>query len=300
MTVGGESWTVVPDFDESTADDTHVVLDEASGTLRFGDGRIGAIPQPRLPVDANYVAGGGLAGNLPARTEWQFVGSAYDRLDVTPIEPPSGGREAESIDSALARAREQRTVPFRAVTADDHAYIATHTPGLRFGRAAVAATPAGADAVTVVVVPYSPDGRRPVPSEGFREAVETHICRHALLTEQVRVVGPTFVPVRLSVEVEPVPSTAPERIRERARAVLEAFLDPLDGFEGNGWPFGRPIYPSELYEQLETESQIEDAVDVDISTSGDIVMDDRNDTLPSLVAVDVELHSEDDRCGGWS
>jgi predicted phage baseplate assembly protein len=237
---------------------------------------------------------------MPGTANWRFETTGLHDLGVVPVAPPRGGRTAESVDEALARAREQRRVPFRTVTAQDHAFIATHTPGLRFGRATLVDAPAGAGEATVVVVPYSPDGRRPVPSAGFLAAVEEHCCRHSLLTETVSVVGPTFVPVDISVTVEPVTTTNPDRVRHDVRESLASFLDPLDGFEGDGWPFGRPVYTSELYERLEGIDVVVDAVDVGVSTRGRVAIGDRSDTLPSLDGVDVVLTTGDDSCGGWS
>lgn len=293
--VGDETWDTVADFDESTGDDHHVRLDRADGRLTFGDGRRGAIPPPWLEVHADYVAGGGTAGNLPADVSWRFEAEELAaNLEVTQTEPPAGGREAESVESALARAHEQRRVPFRAVSADDHVYIATHTPGLRFGRAAVTGE---ADPVTVVVVPYSPDGRLPVPSPGFVEAVETHLCEHALITERLQVVGPTYVPVDVRASIEPVPGADREVVRREVREAVEDFLDPLDGFEGEGWPFARPVYHSELYELLESMDRVADAVDVGVTSRGDAALGDRGDTLPRLTAVSVSIEDEDQHCG---
>lgn len=300
VTVGGSDWPTVSDLDAAGPDDEVVVFDAATGTLTFGDGRRGAIPEPGLHVEADYDAGGGPTGNLPPTADWWFVATALADLGVDPVAPPSGGREAESIDEALASARDRRRVPFRAVSAADHAYVATHTPGLRFGRASLVDAPPGAEPATVVVVPYSPDGRRPVPSEGFLRAVEAHCCRHALLTETVTVVGPRYVPVDLSVTVDPEPSADPARVRHDVRESLSSFLDPLDGFDGDGWPFGRPVYTSELYEQLEGIDVVVDAVDVGVSTGGWVAVGDRTDTLPALDTVHVELAGTDGDCGGWS
>ena len=52
VSVDGESWTAVPDFDASGPTDQHYVLDEAAGTVRFGDGQQGAA----TPPDAHVVA----------------------------------------------------------------------------------------------------------------------------------------------------------------------------------------------------------------------------------------------------
>lgn len=295
--VGGESWQLVDDFAAASPDDRVAVLDRAEGTVTFGDGRRGRIPEPGQPVRADYVAGGGTAGNLSAETDWQFTTTSRERIKISAPEPPRGGRAAEPVADALARARAQRTVPYRAVTAADYAFLATHTPGLRFGRAAVASAPGRGAPVTVVVVPYSPPERLPVPSEGFRAAVERHLCRHSLLTERVSVVGPTYVPIHLQVVIEPVEESEPTSVRRAVAEALETFLDPLEGYDGEGWPFGRPVYRSEVYERLEVMEQVADAVDVDVSTAGTTRIADHGETLPNLVRTDVTISEDRRQCG---
>jgi hypothetical protein len=39
----------------------------------------------------------------------------------------------------------------------------------------------------------------------------------------------------------------PNDDRALATSALERFLDPLHGWRGDGWPFGRAIYASDLY-----------------------------------------------------
>ena len=55
----------------------------------------------------------------------------------------------------------------------------------------------------------------------------------------------------------------PEPVLAAARAALADFLDPLDGGpEGTGWPFGRPVWASEVIAVLAAlplVSYVEDA-----------------------------------------
>ena len=295
VSVGGERWTPRPDFAASGPDDRHYVLDEATGTVTFGDGRHGAIPAPGQPVTASYDHGGGTAGNVSSGSDWQFEDPALGRIDVGPRRPPGGGRDAESVEAALARAQTERRVPHRAVTAADYRHIATRTPGLRFGRAAVAADDT-ADAVRVVVVPYSPPPRRAEPSEGFLQAVERHLRRHSLLTDRVAVVGPTYVDVDVSAAVTTVEDADLSATRQQAIERLESFLAPLSGFGGDGWPFGRPIHRSELYAVLEDVDGVEDVLDLAISTRGESRLDGDGTALPAPGAIDVTVRDRTDAC----
>ena len=52
--VGGTQWTVVDSFENSGADDQHVVIDYSTGAIRFGDGVTGAIPAAGQQVTVSY------------------------------------------------------------------------------------------------------------------------------------------------------------------------------------------------------------------------------------------------------
>ncbi|WP_436926296.1 putative baseplate assembly protein [Halosimplex amylolyticum] len=300
VSVGEREWREVPDFAGSGPDDRDYVLDREAGVVRFGDGVQGAVPEPGQAVVATDCEfGGGTDGNVPASTAWQFECEPLDAAAVTPLGRATGGADAESVESALVRAKEERQTPFRTVTPSDYAYVATHTPGLRFGRAAVLTGGEGrdpADPIRVVVVPFSPPDVRPVPSEGFLDAVDCHLERHALLTDDVTAVAPTYVAVTVEADVRVVEGTvAAERRRAGADAVRE-FLDPLRGFDGDGWPFGRPVYPSEIYELLEETDGIETVADVSVETA-DGEFEASEAALPALEAVTVRVLDEPADCG---
>lgn len=303
VTVGGEEWTEVSDFAGSGPDDEHYVLDRAEGRVRFGDGVQGEIPDPAQEVVAtSYVHGGSTAGNVPASTGWAFERDALVGVGVSSTGPASGGTGAESIESALDRAREDQRTPYRAVTRSDYAYLATHTPGLRFGRAAVLAGDGGENddpfgTVRVVVVPFSPPDVRPVPSEGFVDAVDCHLKRHALLSDDVRAVAPTYVGVEIDAEVRIAEGRIPKERRRAAEAAIDEFLDPLRGFDGDGWPFGRPVYRSEIYEVLEGTDGIETVVDVSVATTGGHDLETSESALPYPERIGVRVLDEPDRCG---
>jgi predicted phage baseplate assembly protein len=276
VTVGGEPWEAVDSLDASSPDDGHFVLDEAAGTVRFGDEIRGRIPAPDQRVVAEeYVHGGGAGGNVSAAADWQFHADRFAGIDVE-LRGAGGGRDAETTDAALARLQRDRETPHRAVTAADYEYVATHTPGLRFGRAAAVVEEvdrggAGecepAKRVRVVVVPYSTRAR-PEPSDGFLDAVRCHVERHRLLTDRVTVEAPTYVGVGVDVEVGLESGYAAAGRSDAVGARLDEFLDPLAGFDGDGWPFGRAVYLSEVYEAVDGVEGVDCVFDVSLSPTG--------------------------------
>lgn len=323
VTVGGERWEPVEDFDESGPDDDHYVLDASAGAIRFGDNVRGAVPAAGQVVEAtSYEYGGGPAGNVPATSDWSFAqptGTTTDGTtrdggthgpdwaaspavrgaDVASMGAASGGRAAETVEDALAHLRRDLERPYRAVTAEDCEYVARHTPGLRFGRAHAVVEDGTSpgdcvdhDAVRVVVVPYSPPSvDRPTPSEGFLDAVQCHLERHRLVTDRITATAPTYVDVGVRVEVELTGGTVAGLRREAVEDALDRFLSPLRGFDGGGWPFGRPVYYSELYERVRDVEGVDCVVDVDVDAGGEATVTDDAVEIPDVALVAPAEHT---------
>lgn len=321
VTVGGVEWEQVEDFDASGPDHRAYVVDHERGVVRFGDGVRGEVPKPGQPVRLTwYDHGGGSAGNVAADADWRVADDqpsswptdvVPDDLAVRPRGPAAGGTDAEATDAALARLKSDLRTPYRAVTAEDYRYLATHTPGLRVGRAAVHVEGRAADDecarhghVTVTVVPHSPRDR-PEASQGFKRAVETHLGRHRLLTDELAVVTPLYVPVTIEAVVMVEDGHALGATTDSVETALDGFLDPLSGFDGDGWPFGRPVYRSEVYETVEDVDGVDCVADVELSAREPGSRIDAGIGVPqtALVYLDnatVTTTDDRSRCGEWS
>jgi hypothetical protein len=165
--------------------------------------------------------------------------------------PSCGGSAEETVDEAFIRFKKELYTPCTAVTPGDYEYIARATPGLRVARARAVVSP-GSNEVTVVVVPYS-FSEKPVPGPGFKKTVCEFLDLHRPITTYIRVSDPDYVKVSVSVEIKLAPGYGPDLVRERVREALDLFLAPLDKTGGgDGWPFGRPVYRSEINEVLES------------------------------------------------
>lgn len=279
-----EPWQQVPDFDTSTPDSRHYVLDHTAGEIRFGDGIRGRVPTAGAHVVAEeYVVGGGVVGNVPRTTEWRFVDQPADwpatvALNATAlasVDPTTGGRDSESIAEATARVRREFETPTRAVTADDFVYLATNTPHTDVARASAAVHPGdgpdGGDVVRVTVAPYGtlPGGSESTFDEGIYSAVEQYLSRHRLLTDRLDVVPVEYVGVGVDVEVRAVPGASSSTRAADIEARLDSFLDPLTGFDGNGWPFGHAVFKSEVYAAVEATEGVDSVVSVAFRASGE-------------------------------
>jgi hypothetical protein len=73
-----------------------------------------------------------------------------------------------------------------------------------------------------------------------------------LLTTRLHVVQPRFFEFGVRLTVVPDKSVLPEDFHREAAESLSSFFDPLQGGpDGSGWPFGRSIHVSEIYQYLD-------------------------------------------------
>jgi hypothetical protein len=242
-------------------------LDAQSGELRFGDGVRGRVPAAGSRVKlVQAFAGGGRAGNLPPGTlkdlSGQRVrdGAAVTHLKLQQPVATSGGEDAETVAAAEARIPGVLRHRERAVTADDYRSLALQTPGAEIGRVEVLPgfVPRSRSfgvpgAVSVMVLPGVPGGGvgqapNPRADRPLIEAVHAQLDPRRPLATELCVMGCEYVPVALTVAVQLRDEAPRDATLAALRQALRRLLWPLPpgGFEGQGWPLGRPINHREL------------------------------------------------------
>ena len=98
--------------------------------------------------------------------------------------------------------------------------------------------------------------RRPGPQPTSDVTLLTRV-REAILARSaptllLHVSEPVWVQVTVTAEVVPLSLAVAETLPATVIAALERFLHPLTGrWDGQGWPFGRRPYRSDLYRLLE-------------------------------------------------
>ena len=257
-------WNEAADFAASDPEARHYTIDLQEGVIRFGDGIHGRVPPAAKERSMNlkiatYRAGGGERGNVAAGAITEVRDAD---LKIKNCKPASGGREAESLEEAQIRVRRELKQPARAVTTPDFETLARQTPGLRIARVKVlpryhAQYPQRKipGAVAVVVVPkILPNAlARPVPSAGFLRTIDHHLKSKVLATTDLHVMGPKFVEVKVQAKIKIQPRRRAEQVCEDVAKALCKFLDPLHGgADEQGWPFGRAVYKSEIYQVIES------------------------------------------------
>jgi predicted phage baseplate assembly protein len=190
-----------------------------------------------------------------------------------------GGADRETLEPAQVRARRATTTPFQAVTSGDYEVLTCDTPGLRVARAKAfpLTAPSVEDtsrlkeakaSVTIVVAPYSVS-RNPTPSPGFCKTVLRHLENHRLITTRIHVIGPYYVGVSIQATVYLRPRASEASTRTRIAETLTEFLDPIRGGpDRDGWPFGRSVYQSEIYQTIENVDGVDYVKDIQLAKKG--------------------------------
>ena len=120
--------------------------------------------------------------------------------------------------------------------------------------------------VSLVVLP----NRRARASSQLLRAVRTALEPARLLTTRVHVVSARYVTFSVRIKLVVRPGTRADAVKAAAIAAMETFFDPwLGGFDQKGWPFGRSIYVSEIYELLNKVSDVDYAARTRNPQSGD-------------------------------
>jgi hypothetical protein len=243
------------------------VLDAEAGELRFGDGDHGRRPAVDARLRASYDVSDGTAGNVGP--DAISSGAALPPgVKVTNPVQTWGGTDAESTQAGEKRIRAVLTHGERLVTAQDHCSIAAATPGVDVGRVEVLpafdprlapSDPGDAPgAVTLMVMPrYDPrQPDAPQPDRFFLDAICRHLDRRRLVTSELFLRGPVYVPIWVSVGIETLGDRSIAETRESVRSAIKSFLSPLpatdDGslepcaHRATGWPLRYAVQRLEL------------------------------------------------------
>lgn len=181
-------------------------------------------------------------------------------------------RLAGEADAQVARAR---CLPRRNLESENESASSIDKPGH----------------VSVVIVPGSA-AVNPAPSAALVQKVKDYLEPRRLLTTQVHVVGPRYFAFDIRLALRLKPDAVADTARISAIKALKQFLDPLAGGEtGEGWPFGRNVFISEIYQLLDTLPGIDYVSKIDSHTDEFVAADPnrlRRNDQKELVAVKIQ------------
>src|SRR5262249_33202686 len=96
-----------------------------------------------------------------------------------------------------------------------------------------------------------------------KTALWGYLDERRMLTTRHHVVGPRYVPISVEIVVAATVGASTGAVHDRVLGQLQGFLDPLTGGPAqDGWPFGRDVYVSELYEQIEAVEGVDYITDL--------------------------------------
>jgi predicted phage baseplate assembly protein len=176
--------------------------------------------------------------------------------------PAFGGTDAETIDLAKVRAPSIIRARNRAVTADDFEFL-TKEAAREVARVRCIQPPGGESdinpgTVYLLVVPrvqthtyeINPDDL--TLAEDLKERILGYLDERRLLTVRLEIREPEYVVVTVEAQVKAATHLNPERVQQRVTDHLYQFLNPFTGGDdGQGWPFGRDLFISDVYAAIQ-------------------------------------------------
>jgi hypothetical protein len=238
-------------------------LDAEAGTLRFGDGVRGRVPEPEMRIRlASGRFGGGRAGNLPAGSITELTARRIDGLPAPALKVNQplalgGGEDAETLAIAEKRIPALLRHRDRAVTQEDYRRLSFEAPAIDVGRVEVMPRFKPRDrrfnvpgVVSVMALPDAPlaPAPNPRPDRPFIEGLHNYLSQRTPLSTELYVIGCEYVALGLSVAVTLREGFARDKVLLGVRESLRRLLWPLapGGMDQTGWPLGRAVKSREL------------------------------------------------------
>lgn len=288
---GWVNWREVTTFQDSGPDDRHYLIDAVTGTVLFGpvirrhnglEVAYGKTPPKGSLIRMNrYRYGGGTIGNVGEHTLVVLRSSLPYVARVTNRRPATGGMDPESLDEAKLRAPAALRGQNRAVTAGDYEFLAKQA-SRRVARVKCipvrsernSTVPPGT--VEMLILPRLPDHLRTLdalqPPPDLINEVREYLDERRLLGTELVVDGPAYIGVRVEASLVIRRGVVAEAVRTEVANRVRRYLDPLlGGTSGDGWPFGRDLYASELQAVILTVPGVEyvretNLIQIDVDT----------------------------------
>ncbi len=239
-----EPWCLIDDLFAAGANDKVYTVDAEAGKITFGTGINGYRPPVGSAIRVTYEYGGGLDG--------QVAIGAINKGATLPggfkVKNPLMTWGAAPAETA---ADGEHNIPLylkhrdRLVTASDFREITLTTPGIDIGRVEVLPlfNPEMIDpenpqlvgswpgALTLMVIPRTdpvqPDA--PLPDRRFLDTIASWLEPRRLVTTEVFIRGPEYVPIWVSAGIVTLPGRVREVVQRDVLNAIRDYLSPLTG-----------------------------------------------------------------------
>ncbi len=248
---GTSAWHEVDDLAGAGPEDRVFLLDAAEGIVTFGDGVNGrAVPDGyRNAVARVYAVGGGTTG-LPKPGDLIASERSLPNLIGATVLTITTGADAETPGQLVLRGPAEICSRGRAVTPADYATLALRAEGADVARAHCLpgtdpASPGSSvpGVLGIIVVPAAAGGGGPpLPSPDALLAVADHLAREVgVVGAEVVAAAPHYREVAAHAVLVARAGSDLAAAGSAARDAIDAWLDPLRGHDGTGWPFGGAV-----------------------------------------------------------
>jgi hypothetical protein len=112
------------------------------------------------------------------------------------------------------------------------------------------------------VVAAASGGSSPQPSSPQIDALFSFLDERRMVTTRLHVTGPFYVHVSMQLMIARNSDAVETDLATAVHAALTGFLNPLPSSSGDGWPFGRDVFVSEVYQVLEKVPGVDYITDV--------------------------------------
>ncbi|BBD70128.1 hypothetical protein NIES4072_64930 [Nostoc commune NIES-4072] len=233
-------------------------------TVNSLERQYGAVPPRGSTITmVAYRIGGGVKGNVQVGSIRVLKNSVPYVANIVNYKPGRNGANAESLEEAVIRVPAMLRTRDRAVTPEDFEALTIKAANGAIARARCLPAKGGSEAgiVRLLVIPHANtegiarsqgiDPDQLALSPQLSEQILAYLNERRLLGVQVCLQEPEYVGVAVQTEValeaEYQNPRAQQEILSKLQVALYRFLNPLTGgMEGKGWPFGRPVYPSDI------------------------------------------------------
>jgi len=261
---GYQAWRRVDDLALHKRDDAVFQLDSEAGSVRFGNGIYGRIPETGRRVRVETMrAGGGSAGNLSHSSLTKIAardlnGKLVERkLKLIQGLATEGGEDAEDLVTAERRIPSRLRHRNRCVTEVDYKALVMETPAVKPGRIEVLPkfmphqrrnNVPGVVSVMVLPAKTITEAPNPRPDQPFIEKIYAYLDNRRPLATELYVIGCEYIQIGLSVGITVNDGSAYDQVVNDVRESLKHYLWSLAPYGPNasGWPLGKSIRDREL------------------------------------------------------
>ncbi len=137
---------------------------------------------------------------------------------------------------------------------------------------------------------YTVDGK---PSDLLKDQVRKYLNKRKLVTTRLHVVEPDYRKATLTASISLKKNTLASAVIENAKNSINKYFSPLDGGKDKiGWPAGRNLYKSEIYQLLEKVPEVDHVVEIKIDGSDLESVELKEYQLIELTVDDIEVCDE--------